>query len=426
MKRLILIFAILLNIACIAQEDKTVTLTVSGTGKTLEEAKTNALRSAIEQAFGAFISSKTEILNDNFVKDEIVSVTSGNIQKYDIVSQVEVLDKGYFISLRTTVSISKLTSFAESKGVIVEFKGGIFAQNIKLQKINEDSEVYAILNLTKTSFQLLNNSIDFELKVSEPTLQSNSLVYYNIDFSVYTKKNSNYEIFVKYFSKTLSSLFLNKEEIENMKKLNKPVYCIIIDEKINYLRSENSIRLLVNFFSNSQILTNSFKIYSNLENVKYSYGDLYKNIFTYSKIKYRNPEREARQTDSNFINYPFIFDALYVEMTEEELVNQINNNYREWLNNSYYLVEFFHKNIAQKQITVQNLLNINYNTNSFGILEKPLYINLTFKNPILTFVKSFELSEIEKINEFKIVKLNIDDFLKNSDLYVLPTPKYDD
>ena len=47
-----------------AQDDKTVTLTVSGTGKTLEEAKKNALRSAIEQAFGAFISSKTEILND--------------------------------------------------------------------------------------------------------------------------------------------------------------------------------------------------------------------------------------------------------------------------------------------------------------------------------------------------------------------------
>ena len=36
--------------------DKTVTLTVSGTGKTLEEARLNALRSAIEQAFGAFIS----------------------------------------------------------------------------------------------------------------------------------------------------------------------------------------------------------------------------------------------------------------------------------------------------------------------------------------------------------------------------------
>ena len=60
--------------------DKTVTLVVSGQGKSQDEAKQKALRSAIEQAFGAFISSKTEILNDNLVKDEIVSVANGNIQ----------------------------------------------------------------------------------------------------------------------------------------------------------------------------------------------------------------------------------------------------------------------------------------------------------------------------------------------------------
>ncbi len=46
-----------------AQEpSKDVTITASGSGKTMEEAKQAALRSATEQAFGAFISSKTEIL----------------------------------------------------------------------------------------------------------------------------------------------------------------------------------------------------------------------------------------------------------------------------------------------------------------------------------------------------------------------------
>ena len=48
-----------------AQEaENEVTITVSGSGKTQEEAKQSALRSAIEQAFGAFISSKTEVFND--------------------------------------------------------------------------------------------------------------------------------------------------------------------------------------------------------------------------------------------------------------------------------------------------------------------------------------------------------------------------
>jgi hypothetical protein len=62
-KSLIIIVVLLLNFTIHAQEDKTVKIIVSGTGKTIEEAKSNALRSAIEQAFGAFISTKTEILN---------------------------------------------------------------------------------------------------------------------------------------------------------------------------------------------------------------------------------------------------------------------------------------------------------------------------------------------------------------------------
>ena len=54
MKKIVLLIFILLNSVVNAQEEKTVTLNVSGTGKTLEEAKINALRSAIEQAFWCF------------------------------------------------------------------------------------------------------------------------------------------------------------------------------------------------------------------------------------------------------------------------------------------------------------------------------------------------------------------------------------
>ena len=76
MKILIILSFIALTINAFSQTaEKTVTLVVSGQGKTQDEAKQNALRSAIEQAFGMFISSKTEILNDNLVKDEIVSVS---------------------------------------------------------------------------------------------------------------------------------------------------------------------------------------------------------------------------------------------------------------------------------------------------------------------------------------------------------------
>jgi hypothetical protein len=63
MKKYILIIWILFfSINIYSQEDKTVELTTTGIGKSKDIAIQNALRSAIEQAFGVFISSKTELL----------------------------------------------------------------------------------------------------------------------------------------------------------------------------------------------------------------------------------------------------------------------------------------------------------------------------------------------------------------------------
>jgi ABC-type uncharacterized transport system substrate-binding protein len=66
-------------------DDKNISITVSGSGKTLDDAKQSALRSAIEQAYGSFISTKTEILNDQVVADQMASVSSGNIKSYTIL-----------------------------------------------------------------------------------------------------------------------------------------------------------------------------------------------------------------------------------------------------------------------------------------------------------------------------------------------------
>lgn len=72
MKISLVLFSFIVSTFLYAQEsDKVVSITVTGSGKTQDEAKQSALRSAIEQAFGAFISSKTEMLNDKVVTDQI-------------------------------------------------------------------------------------------------------------------------------------------------------------------------------------------------------------------------------------------------------------------------------------------------------------------------------------------------------------------
>ena len=82
MKRILIFTFVLLMSLTLSAQDNTIRLTVSGEGATKEEATANALRSAIEQAFGTFVSANTQILNDDIVKDEIATISSGNIQEY--------------------------------------------------------------------------------------------------------------------------------------------------------------------------------------------------------------------------------------------------------------------------------------------------------------------------------------------------------
>ena len=139
MKKTLFIGLFLALLAPTVAQENTVSLKTTGSAETKEKAVQYALRSAIEQAFGAFISSNTEILNDELVADEITSVASGNIEKYDILS--ETVNEGgtsWFVTANVIVSVGKLTEFAQSKGVEIEIKGGLYATNIKQQKLNED------------------------------------------------------------------------------------------------------------------------------------------------------------------------------------------------------------------------------------------------------------------------------------------------
>ena len=95
-----------------------VKLTVTSQGSSQEEAKNNALRNVIQQTIGVFISANSTILNDNLVKDEIVSISNGTIQKYQILDEGELSNGIYFVTLNAEVSVTKLNSFIENKGVI--------------------------------------------------------------------------------------------------------------------------------------------------------------------------------------------------------------------------------------------------------------------------------------------------------------------
>lgn len=120
-----------------AQNNPDVTLTVLGTGVNKEEAVTNALRSAIEQAYGVFVSSDLTILNDEVVRNEIATISKGNIKSYKELSVSLLPNNNYSVTLSAVVSTDKLINYAKANNFRIEFAGGVFGQRLKILELNE-------------------------------------------------------------------------------------------------------------------------------------------------------------------------------------------------------------------------------------------------------------------------------------------------
>ena len=191
-----------------------VTLTTIGEGSTRDEAVKNAWRSALEQAYGAFMSSSSISVDDELQKDEIVSITSGNIKNYKVLGEVTREDGMIVTSCVVTVSLTKLLDYMQSTGAEVAFSGASFAAKIQLEELNKENERKAIEHLID-ALSAMRGLCDYELKLDEPRLNEGMV---DIKGRVYLKFNNlgiNYGILLY---NTLSQLHTpdGKYEVPNL------------------------------------------------------------------------------------------------------------------------------------------------------------------------------------------------------------------
>lgn len=187
-----------------------VSLMVSADGPSKTDAINNALRSAIEQTFGTFVSANTEILNDELVKDEIATVSSGNIQKYNEVASVLLSNGKTSVTLNVTVSLTKLVKYAQSKGSQCEFAGATFGANLRLYQFNKKNEEIAIQNMIK-QLDALRPIYDYELVLGDPHIKQGSndeLTEFNVHINVIP--NQKTKQFISIIYNTLRSLAIDE------------------------------------------------------------------------------------------------------------------------------------------------------------------------------------------------------------------------
>ena len=209
MKKLVLsllfsIFALL----CAAQQPNEVTLVVSGDGATKEEATNNALRSAIEQAYGVFVSANTDLVNDDVVKDEIATVTSGNIKSFQEVSYFEGPSGIKSITLKAIVSIGKLIEYSKNHGSKAEFAGAKFGANLRLANLNKENALMAYNHLLKELEMLHPLLYGYVLTPSNPKADGQIL------FTIKCVSNDNTASIGEQVYNTLYAISLDKAQAE--------------------------------------------------------------------------------------------------------------------------------------------------------------------------------------------------------------------
>lgn len=277
MKRSILfILLVLLPLVVFAQ--KSVTIVVIGEGATKDEATLSALRSAIEQSFGAFVSSNTTMLNDELIQDEIVSVSSGNIQNYKELS-FSKMDNGHCtVSIEATVSLAKLASFAQSRGSDCELAGVTFGANLQMAQFYIDAEGKTINHLLRELRLMLPSMYDYSVSVRNPKPEEVSRgknpSKYELTFDVTITANEASQQFCNLLVNTLNGLSMNSKTASSFRQITgiTPIEFFIDEDKgfswgnMRFiLRKEENVEAIERFINNSLVSSMvGFEIVDNL------------------------------------------------------------------------------------------------------------------------------------------------------------------
>lgn len=219
MNRIVLIISILVSASFTSfANGDIISLVVSGEGETKTEAINNTLKQALEQTYGTFVSADDVIVNDELVKEEVVSISSGKIISYKELSSAQ-LDNGlYSVTLQAEISLKSLVNYAKSKGSKCEFAGATFGANLKLAMINKDNSKVAYSHLIQQLEILSKDLYDYSIVATDPKITG------EVTFKVNACGNSNSSEVGKKVYETLMAISVGKEEAKELAGMGIELY----------------------------------------------------------------------------------------------------------------------------------------------------------------------------------------------------------
>jgi hypothetical protein len=240
-----IIILILIPLFPFAQD---LTINVNGFGKTCQEARNDALRNAVNQAYGSTIYSKTEISNNELISDDIAMLTSGNVLNYDIIKDCIEKNGIFSISIKVTVSQTKLKKFIEGKGKSISISGELLKQKSDQEVASKNAEISIVENILLQLESFTIDPFDFEISIGQITIKDGKYCSLPADITIKTNINF-YNAYLK-LVKDIERVSINSTDQnfrrETLKETNYPV---TINSKVYYLRTYKSVDLINKFYN---------------------------------------------------------------------------------------------------------------------------------------------------------------------------------
>jgi len=210
-----------------SQPGDTINVTATGIGKDKEAALKDALRAAVEQAVGVLVDAETVVVNDDLIRDKILTFSGGFVQTYKQLGEPRVRDDGLvYVRISAEVKRNELGAELRKTGVTKEPLDGesLIAERMTKIRSREDG----IEMLKWMIEERLLNCISVS-KAAEPRfdLNQNKVVLEIRTTLDYAK----YSVFVKHFTDVLKKLGVQYEgsrafTIERRNRTNRLVTAI--------------------------------------------------------------------------------------------------------------------------------------------------------------------------------------------------------
>lgn len=315
--------------------------------------------------------------------------------------------------IKAIVSLNKLNTFCKNKGIEVEFGGGLFTANIKLQELNKKNEERVIENLCEIIKNASNKIFDFSIDVSEPIKYNKTSGrdpdnLWLVSILVSCEVNKNILNIEKLLHKTIQEIALSEEEVSTLKKQGLVVKGIMFGKEGNilFLRSEYSFMQLQQLFTKIIPLKSlNFQISNGIRN--YSALEILNSLNTNCRSCDFLPAKIINRNDINFvdINYP-IFNIIPIKnlgFTDSVYRSHLEQQQRYLVNSIYSSI----KNITNKDIL---MLPSSIDDSHESEYAKHILI-FDFKDALKTeykfgFNNRLTIEQLAKITKYKVEPLN--------------------